>query len=93
MSDDTVDIAEKAKFFSKQWWKNMFSAMKIWKYSPKEHAIFQLSSFLSYGNVFVGTLLWNWVKAKWAIMLLPFFKAVVKFATAVFVGLKMMVVG
>ena len=90
-TNDEVDVAGKAKFLSKDWWKNMLSAFKVWKYSPREHAIFQLSSVLSYGNVAIGTILWKWVTAKWAVLIVPFGKATWGLVVTGFAGLKMVI--
>lgn len=69
---------KKPPMLSWRWWALMFGALKFWKYTPKDWAIWNLSSYATYGMVFgvfkpvaaaIGTKL-PWlmpaVKAAWA---------------------------
>jgi hypothetical protein len=54
----------KPSLFSKEWWKNIGSAVKFHRYSPRDWAIWNISSWVTYATVF-GVLqpVWSWVSA------------------------------
>ena len=42
----------KPKALSWAWWALLFSALAVWKFTPKEWAIWNLSSYASYATVY-----------------------------------------
>lgn len=42
----------KPSLFSAAWWTALFSALKLWKYSARDWAIWNLSSWATYATVF-----------------------------------------
>lgn len=43
---------DKPGFFTWRFWSLLFGALKVWKYSPKDWAIWHLSSYVTYATVF-----------------------------------------
>lgn len=46
------DLEEKPAFLSARWWVLTLQALAFWKYSAKDWAIWNLSSYATYGMVF-----------------------------------------
>ena len=55
MNDVTANSPEESqapRFFSKAWFKHLATAFKPWKYSAKEHLVWQVSSGVTLTQVF-----------------------------------------
>ena len=46
MKDDLAE--DQPSFFSWEWWKHFFSAMKVWQYTPKQWGVYHFSSALTW---------------------------------------------
>lgn len=92
ITDPPAEEAVKPKFFSFAWWALLFSAFCIWRYSPKDWAVWNLSSWVTIGQIFCLTTVYNFLKieAPWvvsgAMAVANFLKAIVVKAVAVAVA-------